>query len=390
MINNNVLNGGFTPNFVNGIPGKSIKQNIAPTQNKNNNNFPDLPKGVHFMADHGGCGWWRMNMPELAYNYHRKATILSSYKIIPNLDFFRDMDFIKFQRQADPRMVEYFEFLINGRKKYNLKYKLIYEIDDLIFKDDIPDFNIAKKHYASKDVLEATIKMMKMCDMITTSTDYLRDYYKEKLDFDNIITIPNMSLKTWFDRYYSLQEIGKRFDKNKKRPRVLYSGSGNHFDIENKDTKDDFSHVIDDIIRTRKEFKWVFLGTVHPKLKRYVDAGEMEHHRWDHILNYPSTIWNLKVNAVIAPLYDCKFNKSKSDIKYLEACYLGIPGVYQDISTYDHAPIRFSDGKDMVNKLRKMFDSRQNYVKLSKQCRRYGESMWLDDNLNLHAPIIGK
>ena len=47
---------------------------------------------------------------------------------------------------------------------------------------------------------------------------------------------------------------------------------------------------------------------------------------------------------MVAPLQVNDFNKAKSDIKFIEACVLGIPCLCQDMDTYNSAPesLRFS------------------------------------------------
>jgi glycosyltransferase involved in cell wall biosynthesis len=167
----------------------------------------------------------------------------------------------------------------------------------------------------------------------------------------------------------------------------LNAGSSNHFDIHGIGDDDDFSHVNDAIIKSIKDYKWVFLGSMPKCLTKYIKSGDIEFHDWTMIPNYPKAIYDLNVNAVVAPLLDCTFNKAKSNIKFLESACLGIPGVFQDIVTYKDAPLRFTDGKDMINKLNKLFDSRQYYVKLSKQARMYADKMWLDDHLDIYSEI---
>ena len=139
-----------------------------------------------------------------------------------------------------------------------------------------------------------------------------------------------------------------------------------------------------------KDFKWVFLGSIPHQLMNYAKNGDIEFHNWCSIMNYPAYIDSLEVNAVVAPLMDCTFNKAKSNIKYLESACLGIPGVFQDLITYKDAPVKFSDGNDMINKLRKLFTNRQFYNKISKSSRSYAETMWLDDHLDMYTDLFFK
>jgi len=340
---------------------------------------------VNYYGDFGGCGWWRMQMPETMINYSKKGVVTGMHKLIPDPQFYADIRSVRLQRQASPQHAHFLDHIKGVSKKHG--FKLIYEIDDIIFKQDIPDFNKAKVAFNSEEILASTLKMMNTCDELTVTCDFMKDYYMSHLDNANIKVIPNMPAKMWFDGHYSTQQVMKNYDDSKKRPRVLYAGSGNHFDVEQKGHDDDFSHVKDAIIASRKDIKWVFLGSIPHYLHPYVKSGEMEYHKWTMIMNYPTMIKDLNINAVVAPLMDCTFNRAKSNIKYLESACLGIPGVFQDLVTYKEAPIRFSDGKDMINKLQKLLADRKYYAKMSKQSRSYAETMWLDDHLDEYTDL---
>lgn len=340
---------------------------------------------VQFYGDFGGCGWWRLSQPETLINFAKLGVVTGMHKLIPDERFYQDISSVRLQRQASPQHAQFMKYVRQLADKSG--FKMIYEVDDIIFKDDIPDFNKAKPAFNSPEILKASIDMMMMCDKMTVSCDFMKDYYYDKLKHPNIQVFNNMPSKMWFDGYYDNSKIMKRFDMNKKRPRILYAGSGNHFDIDQKGYDDDFSHVKDVIIKTRKDFKWVFLGSIPMYLREYVKSGEMEFHPWTTIPNYPAAIDALNVNAVVAPLLDCTFNCAKSNIKYLESACLGIPGVFQDIITYKEAPLRFTTGDDMVNKLKKLFADRKFYAKISKQSRTYAESMWLDDHLDQYVDL---
>jgi hypothetical protein len=264
---------------------------------------------------------------------------------------------------------------------------MVYEIDDIVFKQDIPDFNRAKVAFDSDEVLNSILSMMNDCDELTVTCDFMKNYYQERLEHDNIRVIPNMPSKMWFDGLYDSRNIMKNYDDNKNKPRILYAGSGNHFDIENKGRDDDFTHVVDAIIKSRKDFHWVFVGSIPNQLRQYVQSREMEFHSWAMIMNYPRAIHDLRINAVVAPLMDCTFNKAKSNIKYLESACLGIPGVFQDLITYKDAPLRFTDGPDMMKKLEKLLADRKYYAKMSKQSRKYADTMWLDDHIDQYTDL---
>lgn len=382
----------FTPLMggTNGIQPKEpqIKQQQQEAENSK--------VSVNYYGDHGGCGWWRLQLPELEINYSKRGNILGLTKLIPGGfvkddvfiedGFYSDVKSVRLQRQASVEHHAFFTHLRKVADKRNIK--LIYEIDDVILKDDIPDFNVAKDAYKDPKTYDATVAIMKMCDQMTVTTDYLKQYFEDKIGHKNIKVIPNMSSRMWFDGFYNSTKIMTSFEKNYKRPRVLYAGSGNHFNLkQTKNQKDDFHHVLDVIIKTKKQFKWVFMGAYPYELKQYIDSGEMELHNWANIPDYPQKLYELNANAVIAPLVDCAFNKSKSNIKYLESAYLGIPGVFQDMVTYKEAPIKFKTGDEMIDQLKNLLTNRQIYTKMSKSARNYANTMWLNDHISEYEEL---
>ena len=98
-------------------------------------------------------------------------------------------------------------------------------------------------------------------------------------------------------------------------------------------------------------------------------------------------MYELNLNATVAPLLDCHFNRAKSNIKFLEAAYQGLPGVYQDIVTYKDAPLRFTTGDEMVDQLKTLLKSKSNYMNVSKSTRKYADTMWLDDHLDEYVEL---
>lgn len=363
---------GFTPN---------IQKKEKSDRNKS------IKSAVFYYGDSGGCAWWRMQLPELLLNYSKRGNIIGLNKLIPDPRFYDDVNCVRLQRQASPYHLKFYKHLKEISKKNNMK--IIYEIDDIIFREDIPNFNIAIDAYRSDEVYKGIIEMMKMSDMITTTTDYLKQYYEERIGTSNIKVIKNMGSKMWFDMYYDNSKIMKSLERHQKKPRVLYAGSGNHFNLKRKkDTGDDFTHVVETIKKTINDFQWIFMGGYPYELKPYVDSGKIELHKWENICNYPKKIYDLDVNAVIAPLTDCHFNRAKSNIKYLESAYLGIPGVFQNIITYKDAPFKFDTGDEMIDQLKKLLTNRQLYAKISKKSRSYANTMWLDDHIGIYEDIM--
>jgi glycosyltransferase involved in cell wall biosynthesis len=340
-----------------------------------------LGRAIDYYADHGGCGFWRMIWPGLLMNGYQKAIINGLTSMVLDPRFYQGIKAVRLQRQATPMQLEFVKFLKHFAQQH--EYKIIYEIDDIIFRDDIPDFNRCKVAFEDESILQSALEMMQMCDEISVTCEYMKQYYIDKTGNKNITVIPNYPPKFWGDGHYNKKELMKNFDKNKKKPRILYSGSGTHVDVTNRtNQQDDFTHVIQAIIKSRKDFQWVFKGCFPLPLKPFIDSGEMEYVPWGMFLEYPETIADAKVNAAFAPLMDCHFNRAKSNIKYLEPAMLGIPGVFQDMETYEAAPLRFKTGDDLIDQVKLLLKDEQTYEKYSTDARKYAKSMWLNDHMD--------
>lgn len=346
----------------------------------------DLKHAINYYADYGGCGFWRMCWPEHFLNAYQRAIVNGLTTMILEPRFYTGVKAVKLQRQATPIQLEFLKFIKMASQEYG--FKIIYEIDDIVFREDIPDYNRCKEAFEDPKIVESILTMMRMVDEISVTCDYMKDYYVEKTGNKNVTVVPNFPPRAWIDGFYDPDRLTDRFIQHKKQPRIGWLVSGTHFDITNKTGfKDDGSHVVDQIIKSRKKFKWVFLGAHPLQVKPFIDSGEMEFHNWAILYDYPAAIDKLNLNAVVAPLLDNTFNKSKSEIKYLEAGAFGIPGVFQDLVTYKNADLRFKTGNEMIDQLTTLLSDINVYNKYSIKARKYAESMWLEDHLDEHYEL---
>jgi len=70
-----------------------------------------LAGAVNYYGDYGGCGWWRMHLPETMINYSKKGMITGLHKLIPDANFYRDVKCVRLQRQASPVHAKFFKGL---------------------------------------------------------------------------------------------------------------------------------------------------------------------------------------------------------------------------------------------------------------------------------------
>lgn len=348
----------------------------------------DLNRSLNYYADYSGCGFWRLIWPEHLLNAHQKLIVHGSTVMCFDPNYFRGVKTVRIQRQATPAQLQFVRFLKDLSKKVG--FRLIYEIDDLVFSEDIPEYNKFKPAFTDPQIRKTAQEIMELCDEITVTCDFMKQYYLDKTGNKNVTVIPNYPPKWWIGNFYNEKRISENYDANEKRPRILYAGSGAHFDVDNRVAQnDDFAHVCDTIIKTRHKYKWVFLGAFPIPLHPYVQNGDLEFHPWQQLYSYPEKIYNLKVNMLVAPLQGNTFNKAKSDLKYIEACCFGLPIACQDLVTYQDAPIKFKTGDEMVDCIDEALAKKGKYMNACAKYRKVAEGRWLEneDNINKYTEL---
>lgn len=336
---------------------------------------------LQYIADSSGCALYRLGWPQQMLNFTDRAKVFNSSIMVGESTFYSTMNVVRIQRQAKNEQREFVKHLAQLRDKYG--FKLHYEIDDIVFSEDIPEYNVNRGAFLDPKIRQNIEDMMNWCDEITVTCPFMRDYYRSKLQNQNVTIVPNFQPRMWFDRFYDQNIINRNYDQNKSRPRILYCGSAGHYDIKNTGAKDDTSHVIDAILNTLKDYQWVFMGAYPRQLEYYVKSGAIEFHPFVNLMDYPRKLASLKVQAAIAPLADNNFNKAKSDIKWTEMCALGIPCICQDLCTYERAWWKFTTGDEMIDQIKDVVGKAGHYKNLGPKLYKEAQKNWLDNEENI-------
>jgi len=279
-----------------------------------------------------------------------------------------------------------------------LGYWLIYEIDDVLIGDEIPNYNMAKPFYEQKDTQDSIKEIMSLCDLITVTTQELADIYIEKYNLpkDKFVIIPNYLPRWWAGDAFDFNYQMNLWKSTRNKPRVAIACSLNHFDIHNKNNGiDDFSHVvpwIDHHIQ-KGDIQFIFVGSVPKQLEKYIQTKQIEFQPPSDVLNYMRELKLRKIDLLIAPLLDNRFNQCKSNIKWIECSAQGIPMAGQNMCTYNkYTNMLFNDGNDLENIVTDLFwkyNSEQKYadlIKLNKNIIDNGNELapngyWMEKNV---------
>ena len=344
-----------------------------------------LSRAINYLADYGGCSWYRCMAPNLMLNLYQKAVLLELTTMVLDPRFYTGVKAVKIQRQATPIQRDFVKMLKEiSRQMPDGGFKLIYEIDDIVFREDIPDYNRNKDAFVADEIRNSILEILDMCDEVTVTCDFMKDYFNEKMGTKKTTVIPNYLLRWWFDRYYNLDKLVKGYEKNKKKPIVSIFASGTHVDVTNRtNQKDDFEMVVPAIIKARKDFKWRFYGSYPLPLKPFIDQGEIEFYPWAPLPEFPDAMAKSGTQVTFAALQDNNFNKAKSNIKLLEAAALGVPCICPDMVTYKDAHLKYSNAAEFIDCIKTATKNQHTYADYCKKARAYADNFWLEDEKNL-------
>tara|TARA_R110002020_G_scaffold288759_1_gene504235 strand:+ start:754 stop:1977 length:1224 start_codon:yes stop_codon:yes gene_type:complete len=352
-----------------------------------------LPRYVNYLADYSGCGHWRILWPEAVINARGDGMSQSTTAMVVDPRWYTGVTCVKVQRQASAPQKEFIKFLKQVQQEHG--FKIIYEVDDVVFRECIPDYNKFKFAFDTDEVRQNCIDIINMVDEVTVTCDFMRRLYQEKTDQEKITVIPNFVPNSWMGQLFEPRKIERAFEANKRKPRILYTGSGAHYDVDNKTGgKDDMYEVRDFIRKTVDKYQWLFVGAFPPQLQDLVQQRKIEFYPWQPLLRYPYFIANLDAQLMVAPLQVNDFNKAKSDIKFIEASILGIPCLCQDMETYHTAPsyLRFNTVEEFEDKIEKIlhYKKKNKYFQNVRKLREIGQKriLELDHNIGAHLESL--
>jgi hypothetical protein len=389
MIGTNPFPKPFGSPFANPYPIRQLQQtpqNPVPREQS-------MPRFINYLADYSGCGHWRILWPEQVINMTQRGLSQSTTAMVADPRWYQGVKCVKLQRQASKAQVDFVKHLKQVQQEHG--FKIIYEVDDVVFREEIPDYNKFKFAFDTAEVRDNCIQLMDMADEITVTCDFMRRLFQSKLTNKKVTVIPNFVPNTWMGYLFDRGRVQQALEKHKRKPRILYTGSGAHYDVNNKTGgKDDMSAVIGVIRNTISKYQWIFVGACPPPLADLVNSGKIEFHPWKSLLEYPKFIANLGAQLMVAPLSINNFNNSKSDLKFIEACTLGIPCLCQDMHTYGGAPdeLKFNTPEEFEEKIERIvnYKNRQQYFKNIGALRDIGaaRTLELDENIGAHMEAL--
>lgn len=297
------------------------------------------------------------------YNFMQSLEKSKTYEIIHFLNeeipiilkFIKKIDLIIFQRASWTIEIENLVYLA----KIN-NIKVIYDIDDMIFKADfVPQYinHIGEEFDSITSNLYFSIAtnydmVAKKCDAYITTTNHLKNqleknYNKPAFVIHNFLNDEQISESNYI--------IKKRKQDDSKFMIGYFSGSPSH--------KNDFKLIEKDLIKLLGKYDDIYLKIVgfmnlDEELRKYQDIGRII---FKELVPYQQLQYEIaEVDVNIIPLVDNDFNQSKSELKFFEAGIVKVPScvtptnLYQEIINNHENGIFCSQG-EWFNNLEKLY-----------------------------------
>ncbi len=332
--------------------------------------------------DSGGCSYYRiLFISQLLSQIHERAVFCDTRLLFAYRDVFPNLSCFRLQRACSVGDLAWFRGLIlPAKQKY--RFPVIYEIDDILVRDDIPVYNCYRDIF--KEGRDALPVYMDGSDAVTVTCTPLADYYSGKfgLPRDKFHVIPNYLPRYFFDSYDEAVILDRIRSQKKRKPRICFSCGMSHFDMLRTGEPDDFSGILDWIVENRRKYRFIFHGGFPPALEKY--KNDFECIPIGPFLDYPRVRRSIRADLFIQPLRHSLFNECKSPIKLLESWAEGTPAFVQDLGSYRRiAPEACFDTPDKLDRMVSALFAdpdaqfqfiRANYARM--------KNWWLDDHLD--------
>lgn len=307
---------------------------------------------LSYVSDATGCGHIRNIFPVSYMNaiYGKNQDIVP---IVTPLYLWQEDILIRtksiyFQRHMSPEQLGVVRQYKALQPRFG--YKMVWDIDDFIWglnekqggtvDDGVPSYNFGYPGI-TQPIKEASVEIMKLMDLLTVSTEYLKQYIRDVLKVETPINV----LPNAIPKYFWGNKKKRPITEYIKKPRVIYTGSPTHYNNPER-LKGDFDSPW---------LKWILESVNSGKIDFYVMGGlpfffesikdKIKIIEWVNSYQYHHAVKDVNADFGIMPLVPNNFNYSKSDIKAIElyscgAVAMGTVFSNGKPSPYDTNPVR--------------------------------------------------
>ncbi len=332
--------------------------------------------------DHGGCSYYRiLFISQLLSQQYDNVSFCDSRLLFNNQEIVPILSSFRLQRACSVKDLRWFRELILPMKR-RFGFSVIYEIDDILVRDDIPVYNCYRDIFM--EGADSIPVYMDGSDAVTVTCGPLADYYSAKFGIprDKFHVIPNYLPRYFFDSYDETVIQDRIRSQKTRKPRICFSCGMSHFDMNRTGAGDDFSGILDWIVENRKKYEFVFHGGFPPLLEKY--AADFTRIPVGPFLDYPRVRRSIRADLFIQPLLHSVFNECKSPIKLLESWAEGTPAFVQNLGSYMRiAPEACFDNAETLDRMvNALFADPDAQLQLIRRNYARMDEFWLDNHLN--------
>ena len=315
-------------------------------------------KQIIMLKDRTGSGYWRMVQPATYMDKTGIQVDITAAGV--DIDKLRDYDTIFVQRIHD-----WDGYYLLKRLK-EMGKRVVYDLDDDIF--NIPSENPASR-IIGRDAQMAAAECMKIADVVTVTTDVLRDVVRNATEGVGAVIVPNgVDMDDgWVATPFTGCQDGWK--------RIFWQGGESH--------SEDWvvcADAIDAIMGERKDVRVTILGylpnSVRILLKKSCWKDRVEFLEFSDMETYLKIAKHVRACVGIAPLQDTLFNRSKSPLKFIEYAAMGIPTVasnvlpYSDVIDDGKNGFLVKDSEGWFNRITELLDGKEKRLGMIEAARR--------------------
>lgn len=259
-------------------------------------------------ADSSGCQAYRIRFPMEAMRKVAPDLVMGLGTIIPN-EAKDQADIVIGQRLCMEGPSTLWEKWARAGQK-----KLVFELDDDLW--NIDPTNEKAYYFFGDPALQKRLKAnILMSHVVTVSTPDLAEMVYEKTRHPNIHVVPN-AVPPWLLEHEAPQNH-----------HVGWGGSPTHHG--------DFSLIRQGLKKFLQNNPTKTFHTIGMNYAEWMKLPKEQCHHTNWLATPEDFFKAIDYTVGVAPLADTLFNRSKSDIKFLELAALGIPTVASDVPAYN-------------------------------------------------------
>ena len=209
---------------------------------------------------------------------------------------------------------------------------LIVDYDDNLFA--VGDHNRSYMLYSNKHIQGNIRRICERAQQVWVTTENMRKVYGE---FSNAVVYEN-AIDT---------ELFTAMPHLNRTKAIVYRGGDSHYN----DLKA-YEKQIKDLIKDLPDYEFHFFGYCPDFIRNKVSGKRLKHHKFTSPWLYMKFLAELRPKVVMVPLKDTEFNKSKSDVSWLEATMAGAISVVPDfIDSFKGKGLPYSNPKHFYDQI---------------------------------------